>query len=100
MHSIKVFSKSELPPGQSRIVEIDGKKIAVFNVDGEYFAIGNVCPHRGGSLGDGSVDGKTVTCPLHAWKFDIATGNSTLFPNIGVPKYAVKIMGNDVFIEF
>ena len=100
MPSIKAFSKSEVPPGQSRIIEIDGKKIAVFNVRGDYFAIGNTCPHRGGSLGNGTVEGSTVACPLHAWKFDLATGNSTIFPNVHVPKYAVKILGNDVFIEF
>lgn len=100
MPSIKVFSSHEVPPGQSKIVEVGGKKIAVFNVAGEYFAIGNTCPHRGGNLGNGSVDGTTVTCPLHAWKFDLTTGNSKLFPNISVPKYAVKILDNDVFIEF
>jgi nitrite reductase/ring-hydroxylating ferredoxin subunit len=87
-----VASVAEFPPGTRRLIEIDGRGIAVFNVKGEYFALLNRCPHNGGSLVEGvltgllestepgqyaySRQGEVIRCPWHGWEFDIKTGRS------------------------
>jgi nitrite reductase/ring-hydroxylating ferredoxin subunit len=87
---------SELPPGTVRQVEIEGRAIAVFNADGEFYALRDTCPHRGARLSDGTVvgavssarpgvydydgDRRLVKCPWHGWEFDLATGRSWCDP--------------------
>jgi 3-phenylpropionate/trans-cinnamate dioxygenase ferredoxin component len=73
---IDVAPDKELQPGQFRTVEVDGVLIAVFNVDGEYHAIEDVCTHDGGTLTGGVVDGDEVTCPRHGAHFSIKTGEA------------------------
>lgn len=95
----KIAQVSEIPPGEGRPFEVNGKPIAVFNVDGKFHAIGNTCPHRGGSLGDGFLQGKTVTCPMHSWEFDVETGDC-VSPGAGCVKtYPVEIQGDGVFVD-
>ncbi len=98
MGFIKAISISDLKPGEGKMIEVEEKAIAIFNIDGEFFAIDNTCAHRGGPLGEGFLDGKTVTCPWHGWKYDVTTGKAVMFPNT-VAKYNVKIQGNDVLVE-
>jgi nitrite reductase (NADH) small subunit len=95
---IKVANKNELKPGENKIVLVHGKKLGLFNVNGEFFAISNHCPHRGGSLGEGMLEGDTVSCPLHGWQFNVKTGQSPVMPQ-NVPCYQVKVEGDDVFIS-
>ena len=71
---MKVAKTEELKPGQVRLVEAKGKEIALFNVDGEFFALDNACTHEQGPLCEGEVEGHKVTCPLHGAMFDIRTG--------------------------
>lgn len=71
---IKLGAAHDIPEGSSRIYVIQGEEIAVFNVDGKFFALSNICPHQGGPLGEGEIEGGTITCPWHGWKFDIKTG--------------------------
>ena len=61
---------NEIEPGQARLVDVKGKEIALFNVDGEFFALDNTCTHRGGPLAEGEVAGHKVTCPWHGATFD------------------------------
>ena len=63
--TVKVAEVTELDPGEGKTVEIEGVSLALFNVDGTYFAIANACTHVGGPLGEGALIGKEVTCPLH-----------------------------------
>src|SRR3989442_2152911 len=70
----RVAAAAEVPPGQAKMVEAGRKKIALFNVGGAYYAIDDTCPHRGGPLSQGPVEGGTVTCPWHGSKFEIKTG--------------------------
>lgn len=63
-----------IPPGACRVVEIDDAKIAVYNLDGDYFAIEDVCTHDGGELASGAVEGDQVICPRHGARFCIRTG--------------------------
>ena len=95
----KVATVDELKHGSSKIVEVDGNDIAVFNIDGVFFAISNICPHRGGSLADGSVENGIVTCPLHGWQFNLKDGSNALMPGPNVSCYKVKVEDGDVFVE-
>ena len=76
MKYIDVAKLSDLPPGSSLSLEVDkdGRGIALFNIDGKLFALDNTCPHAGGPLGEGSLQGEIVRCPWHGWKFNVRTG--------------------------
>jgi nitrite reductase/ring-hydroxylating ferredoxin subunit len=75
------------------------RELALFNVSGSYYALDNTCPHRGGPLGEGFLDGKVVTCPWHGWSYDVTNGVCPVNPNIAVRSYPVKIEGSDVHVE-
>ena len=92
----KIASKRELGPGSGKIVVLDDKPIALFNIGGNYFALDNTCPHRGGSLGDGEVDGEIVTCPWHGWNFNVETGEDANNPSLCLTKYDIKVNGEDI----
>jgi len=96
----KVAEVSELAPGTGKEVDVSGQQIALFNIDGTYYAIGNACTHRGGSLSEGKVEGTRVTCPLHGAEFEVTTGKNLTPPAPGeVPSYKVRIEGNQVQVE-
>ncbi len=97
---IKVADANDLPPGTARAVEAEGRRIALFNSGGAYYAIDDVCTHRGGTLSKGEVNGTVVTCPLHGATFDITTGIALgpLAPE-GVVSYEVQVDGNDIKVE-
>src|SRR5438309_11600835 len=71
---VKVASVGEVEAGQGRVVEADGKTLALFNVDRVFYALDNACAHRGGPLGEGDPDGTTVTRPWHAWRWGGGSG--------------------------
>ena len=96
---IKVASRGEIPEGTGKTVDLEGKKIALFNVGGKFYAIANECKHRGGPLGEGTLDGNIVTCPWHGWEYDVATGANLDDENVKVGCYAVKLDGDDILIE-
>jgi nitrite reductase (NADH) small subunit len=82
---------SAIPPGEGRSVEAFGQRIAVFHTRaGAVFAVQAECPHRGGPLADGLVGGTTLICPLHSWKFDLATGEP-LFGDCGIKTFPVRV---------
>ncbi|MCW3055614.1 MAG: Nitrite reductase small subunit, probable [Chthonomonadales bacterium] len=82
---------SQIPPGEGRNFEVQGQRIAVFHTRiGEAFATQAECPHRVGPLADGLLGGTTLVCPLHAWKFDLRTGES-LYGNCGLVTYPVRL---------
>ena len=97
---IKALTTGELPAGKAVAVELNGKKVAVFNVDGTFYAIDDTCTHRGGPLSEGQVDGTVVTCPWHGAEFDVTNGQ-VLGPPApgGVTSYEVKLEGNDVMVK-
>jgi nitrite reductase/ring-hydroxylating ferredoxin subunit len=79
--------------GESRLVTIDGQEVAVFNVEGHLFAVGNKCPHRQGPLARGRVEstpaGPAVRCPIHGWLFDLKTGRCLNQPQVSTPVYSI-----------
>jgi nitrite reductase/ring-hydroxylating ferredoxin subunit len=97
---VKVAMTDEIVPGQGKMIEVGGKKIALFNVEGSFHAIDDTCTHRGGPLSEGSLDGKEVTCPFHGARFDVTTGG-VLGPPApqGVARYNVRVEGSDIQVE-
>jgi nitrite reductase/ring-hydroxylating ferredoxin subunit len=96
----KVAEVGEVAPGSGMAVEAGGHQIALFNIGGTYYAIGDACTHRGGSLSEGELDGTMVTCPLHAAEFDVTTGKNLSPPAPHeVPSYRIRIVGNEVQVE-
>ena len=95
---VRVASTSDIPAGQGKTVEVEGKQIALFNCEGQFYAIDNTCKHRGGPLGEGELDGTTVTCPWHGWTYDVTSGQSPDDPDCAVDTYEVKVEGDDVMV--
>ena len=98
--TVKVLQTSDLAPGQGKTVDVEGQSIALFNVDGTFYAIDNTCTHKGGPLGEGELNGDIVTCPWHAAEFNVKTGEVTDPPaDEGVRSFPVKVEGDDVLVE-
>jgi nitrite reductase (NADH) small subunit len=93
---IKVASLDELGIGGVMTVEVGGKAVAIFNVNGTIYALDNTCLHQGGPLGEGMLEGDVVTCPWHMWQYNVRTGEKVGTPSLKVATYPVKIEGNDI----
>jgi nitrite reductase (NADH) small subunit len=105
----------DLAPGRRRIVEIDGRSIGVFNIDGRFYALHNGCPHKGGPLCEGRVGGTTLIvhdrtfaygregqilrCAWHGWEFEIETGRSLVDPRIRAKTFPVTVEDGDVVVH-
>ena len=99
-NTVKVAEVTEIGPGEGKTIEVEGLSLALFNVDGTYFAIANACTHVGGPLGEGALIGKEVTCPLHGAQFDVTCGKALSGPARGdVKSFPVSLVGDDVFVE-
>lgn len=96
---VKVAHAADIPPGQGKVVEVGGTQIALFNVDGAYFAVHNTCQHQGGPLGEGSVTGTVITCPWHGWRYDLNTGKCLTLTDARVARFEVKLDGDNVMID-
>ena len=96
---VKVARLAELSPGRGRTVQANGRSVAVFHAGGRIYATANECAHRGGPLGEGALDGTTVTCPWHGFRFDVATGQCTHAPGLRVEAVPVRVEGEDVLVE-
>jgi nitrite reductase (NADH) small subunit/3-phenylpropionate/trans-cinnamate dioxygenase ferredoxin subunit len=99
MGFVRAAKVSELPPGTIQEFQIGGKVIAVANVGGKFYAINNTCLHEGGPLGEGSLEGKIVTCPWHGWDYDVSTGKALQNPSVGVACYRTEVREQDVFVD-
>ena len=95
---VRVAKVSEVPPGSSKVVVVLGHPVALFNVDGSFHAVSNVCLHRGGPVGEGLLDGSVVTCPMHGWEYDVRTGANVANPMARLRTYPVRVDGDDVLV--
>jgi nitrite reductase (NADH) small subunit len=111
---VAVCATSELPVGARRLLTVDGRPIACFNVQGDYYAIGARCPHRGAGLIDGTVcgtmlesdpheyrygrDQQLLRCPWHGWQFELRSGRSITDERTGVPSYPVQVIDGEIQI--
>ena len=94
---VRVAGRGDVPAGEMLIVEIEGEEIVLANVDGQIYAFGNGCTHRGGPLGEGLLEGDEVECPFHQGRFNVKTGEAVQEPPTEpVPTYQVQLDGDDV----
>jgi len=96
---IHAAKTGDLKPGEAKIIAAGDREIALFNVNGQFHAIDNLCPHRGGPLGDGVLEGNVVICPWHGWRFDVTSGKSPVMPVVSVEKFEVAVEGDDVKVK-
>ncbi len=97
---IEVAMKSQIPENGAIGVEVEGKSIALVNLDGEIYALDDSCPHESGPLSEGEVHGEEITCPWHHSRFDIKTGRVTMDPaEEDVATYQVRVVGDAVEVE-
>jgi 3-phenylpropionate/trans-cinnamate dioxygenase ferredoxin subunit len=100
MGFIKLASTSDAKPNSMMSVTVNDKKILLANVNGNYYAIDNVCTHRGCQLSKGKLQGETVVCPCHGSTFDLKTGNFVKGPTKKPePAYELKVENNDIMIN-
>lgn len=96
---VRVLAEEDLPAGQATEVMVKGESVALFNVGGVFHALTNRCPHRGGPLGQGFLDGAEVSCPWHNWTFDVTSGENSTDPAMRVSRHAVKVEDGHVFVR-
>lgn len=90
---------ANLPEGGCIVVDVRGKDVAVFHVDGKFYAIDDLCPHMAASLSGGFVENGVVTCPWHYWQFRLADGAWVDNPRIKTGSYPVRVENGELFIE-
>ena len=96
---VKVAETKDIQPSKMMAVEVDGEKVCVANVEGKYYAIGNVCTHMGGPLAEVKLEGNVVQCPWHGSRFDIITGKVLMPPAVREePTYEIKVEDNNTIL--
>ena len=96
---VNAASVAELPPGTSKVVLVEGRRIALFNVNGTFYAIDDTCTHEEASLGTGAVHGEVVACPKHGSRFHIPTGRVLSLPAVvPINTYQVKVEAGQVLV--
>jgi nitrite reductase (NADH) small subunit len=109
-----VARQEEIPPGGRKIVRVAGREVGIFNIDGAFHALKNVCPHQGARVCLGRIvgtalpsnvyeyaygrEGQILRCPWHEWEYDIATGESLFDPNVKIVSYPVAVVGDDIVV--
>ena len=88
----------EIPAGTGRAVTVEGKAVALFNVEGQIYAIDDICPHAGSSLGNGKLDGRIVTCRSHGMKIDVVTGCFPPSEGFAVASYPVMVLAGKILV--
>ena len=95
-HAIAV---ADLPPGRAAEVAVGGQPVALFNIQGTFHALAGRCPHRGGPLGQGYLDGSRVSCPWHNYTFEVTTGENVVSADLRAVRYEVKVEDGKVFVK-
>ena len=97
---VKVGESKDIGSSTMKAVDVAGEKVCIINIEGNYYAIGNVCTHMGGPLNEGTLEGFEVQCPWHGSKFDVRTGEPTKPPaRQAVSSYEVKIQDNNILVR-
>ena len=96
---VEIAPVSELKNGERLFVEISDKAVVIFNIAGQFFAIGDVCTHDDGPLGDGTIEGQNIVCPRHGGEFDVRTGQAVQLPAVvDIPAYPLRIEAGKIFV--
>ncbi len=97
---VRIGTVAELPnEGEAKEFIVGNLQVCVAKINGQFHAIDNVCPHRGGPLGQGIIEGTTVVCPWHGWEFEASTGKNPFSPSICVPAYDLMVENDDVLVR-
>lgn len=96
---IRIASVHDVPPGTGRAFALPRYDVALFNVDGEFYALENSCPHQGGPIADGWLESGTITCPWHGWCFDVRSGKMTLGDFARVRRFELVRAGDDLYVS-
>jgi nitrite reductase/ring-hydroxylating ferredoxin subunit len=99
MQFVKVAQVGDIPDGYGRLLEVDGRVIAVFNHGGRFHATSPVCPHEDGPLADGWIEGDAVVCPWHGFDFDLASGRCLSDPDLAISVYRARVTGTAVEVD-
>ncbi len=96
-----VCQTTDIPIGEAKMFVVADRMIGVYHIDGRFYALANECPHAGASMAHGIIDGDTVSCRIHHWKFSIASGVylDEAKEACNLPTYEVKIAGNDILVK-
>lgn len=96
---VDIAGTDELPSGERLFIEIDNLPIVIFNIAGQYFAIGDVCSHDNGPVGEGDLEGEEVICPRHGARFDLRSGKALALPAVeDIPAYPVRVVEDRIEI--
>jgi nitrite reductase (NADH) small subunit len=93
---VTVARVEDVPPGAARVVKAGDRELALFNVDGEFYATKGQCLHLKGPLGDGELEGPVVTCPWHGWQYDVRTGENEFDRGLQLETFEVVVEDGDV----
>ena len=96
---VSAIAAADVPCGGAVEVMVGDQAVAIFNVGGAFHALANRCPHRGGPLGQGFVEGSQVSCPWHNYTFDVTTGENVVSPDLKVPRYEVKVEDGQIYVK-
>lgn len=99
MPLIRFGPADSLPPGGVAELENNGAAYALCNVDGKLYCTEGVCPHAGGPLGQGTLNGTMLVCPWHGWEYDCRTGVNDFDEDVQVQTFPVVIEGGDIFVD-
>ena len=96
---VKVATRGELPDGGKKVLDIEGRAVALFHVNGKFHAIDDVCTHDGGPLAEGDLIDGEIQCPRHGARFDLRTGRPLCMPAIEpVTVHTVEVRGDDIYV--
>ena len=96
---LDIAPASELPNGERLFVEVEGISLVVFNIADQFFAIGDICSHDDGPVGEGDLEGYNIVCPRHGGEFDVRTGQAVQMPAVvDIPAYPVKIVDGMILV--
>ena len=96
---VLVAAVADIPAGEGRVVDAQGKAVALFNVDGTFYALDNGCPHRGGPMGEGDLEGTVAVCPWHGWRWDVKTGANANNPAVKLACFPASVEDGRVYVE-
>ena len=95
----RVAATTDVPLGSGREFVAGGRIVALFHLDSGFHALDGICPHSGGPLAEGAVQGNVVTCPWHGWQFDVTSGRHCLNSQLCHTSFPVTVTGDDVYVE-
>jgi nitrite reductase (NADH) small subunit len=99
MGFIKVATKQEIAPNKSKTINLNGRTVGIYQINGQFYAVDDFCPHKGAPLHEGQLLGTLIMCPWHRWTFDLASGHCVTHPGTHIPCFEVKIEGDDILLK-